>query len=226
MANLKKVPERYEEALAKIRRLDDESIQELLAALQKVPNTINTNSLSLAVAEQVDTIAASDVEEVVSALIFFYSYRNHFGAGSTDAARDIVRALEENDSGESKLSPEELATFEDRLARLLDVGRFHDTARAGELLLENEHSLLEARIVTDLRPVFERDHPEAVPKGALVVHMLKIVFRADNTTKNFFVALDTNDVRELMEQLERADAKAESLKAILGGAGVSYIDAK
>lgn len=225
MANLK-IPKRYEEALAKIRQLDDESVQELLAALQKVPNTINTNSLSLAVAEQVDTIAASDVEEVVSALIFFYSYRNHFEAGSTDAARDIVKALEENNSGESKLSSEELATFEDRLARLLDVSRFHDTARAGELLLENEHSLLEARIVTDLRPVFEHDHPEAVPKGALVVHMLKIVFRADDTNKKFFVALDTNDVRELMEQLERADAKAESLKAVLGAAGVSYIDAK
>lgn len=225
MANLK-IPKRYEEALAKIRQLPDESVQELLTALQEIPNTISASSLSLTVAEQVDTIAASDVEEVMSALIFFYSYRNHFEADSTDAARDIVRALEKDDPGESKRSPEELTAFEDRLARLLDVSRFHDTARAGELLMENEHSLLEARIVTDLRPVFERDHPEAAPTGALVVHMLKIVFRADNTTKNFFVALDTNDVRELMEQLERADAKAGSLKAVLEAAGVPYIDAK
>ena len=221
-----RIPRQYEEAFAKIGRLSDESNQELLAALQKAPDTINPNSLSLAVAAQVDTIAASDIEEIVAALLSLYSFRNQSDTAVSDVARDVAKALEENESGEFRLLPEDRADFESRLAGLLNVNRFDDTARAGVLLLENEHSLLEARIVTDLRPVFEQDHPEAAPKGALIVHMLKIVYRADNSTKNFFVALDTNDVRELKEQLERADAKAESLKSVLGDAGVSYIDAK
>lgn len=220
------IPRQYEEALARVGQLSNESAQELLVALRETPNTMNPNSLSSAVAAQVDTIAATDVEEIVPALLSLYSLRDRSEAAISDIAAGVAQAMEENRSEELRLLPERRADFERRLAELLSVSRLNDTARAGRLLLENEHSLQEARIVTDIRPIFEPDNPEAAPKGALIVHMLKIVYRGDNITKNFFVALDTNDVRELLEQLDRADAKAESLKSVLKSAGVSYIDAK
>lgn len=226
MAIRLQIPREYEEGLAKLGRLSDESAQELLAALQEVPATVNPSSLSSAVAAKVDTVAANDVEEMVPALLSLYTHRDYFQAAISDVAEGIAQALEENESERFRISPDERAEFESRLADFLNVNRLDETARAGRLLLENEHSLREARVVTDIRPIFEPENPEAPPKGALLVHTLKISYLGDNRTKNFFVALDTNDVRELLEQLQRADAKAESLKSVLKAAGVSYIDAK
>lgn len=221
-----RVPRQYEGGLAKIRDLSTGSAQELLAALQEVPDTYNLSSLSSAVAAKVDTIAASDVEEIVPALFSLYAYRDYSQSAISDVVEGIAQAMEESRSERLKLSPEDRGPFEDLLAKLLDVELLNVTARAGRLSLENEHRLQEAHVLTDIRPVFKPENPEATPKGAVILHTLKISYRGDNKVKEFFVALDTEDVRELMEQLERANSKAESLKSVLKAAQVPHIDAK
>lgn len=95
------------------------------------------------------------------------------------------------------------------------------------MLFEHEHSFRQARIFTDIRPVFEPGQPaDAPPQGGTIVHTLKISYYADNEPKDFFIALDTSDTRALRDQLERADMKAQSLKAVLAAAKVRYIDAE
>lgn len=221
-----RVPRQYEEGLAKIRGLSDESAQELLSALRKTPPTYNQESLSTAIAEMVDTIAASDVGEVVPALLSLYSYRDYSQLEIWDVARGVAQGLEENESKLLRLSADDRPSFEERLAQLLSIDSLGVTVRAGMLSLENEHTFRESRIVTDIRPVFEPDEPEAAPVGAVIVHTLKISYRGDNNAKDFFVALDNEEVRELIGQLERARMKAESLKSLLKMTEVSYIDAE
>lgn len=218
-----RVPKRYEGGLARIRDLSDDSAQEFLAALQQVPSTINQDSLSSAVAAMVDTVAASDVDEAVPALLFLYSLRDRSQSSASDiadgVAREMERAATENDPHWSKSRD----LFRTRLVELLSVDKVRVVARAGGLLLENEHSLTRARVITEIRPVFEQENPKATPEGAMIVHTLKISYWADEETKHFFVALDENDVSDLSEQLGRANSKAESLKAILEKAQVPYI---
>lgn len=221
-----RIPRQYEEGFVKLRDLSDESAQELSTALQQVPDTYNEASLSSAVATKVDTIAATDVEKMVPALLSLYVHRDRYELAISDVVQSIAQAMEESSSERIKLLSEDRAAFESRLANLLNVEQLNVTARAGLLSLENEHSLQEARVLTDVRPIFGPENPEAAPKGAVIVHTLKISYLGDNDVKNFFVALDTKDVRDLLEQLERADAKAESLKKMLKTAGVSYLDAK
>lgn len=224
MATPLQVPGEYEGGLAKIRDLPDESFRELLAALQQVPSTYNQSTLSSAVAESVDTIAASDVEEIVPTLLSLYAYRDYSQSAILDVAEGVAQAMEENRSERLGLSPEQRESLTNRLAELLNVEPLNVAVRAGRLSLENEHWLQETRIVTDIRPVFEPENVDAPPRGAVILHTLRISYRADNETKNFFVALDTDDVARLLEQLERANSKAESLKAVLKAAQVPYIE--
>lgn len=226
MATPLRVPREYEGGLAKIRDLSDESAQELLAALKQVPATYDQSALSSAVAEKVDTIAASDVNEIVPALLSLYAYRDYSQSAISDVAESMVQAMLESESERLRLLPEDRDFFTKRLSELLSVEPLNRVVRASILLHENEHSLRDARILTDIRPVFETENPDAPPRGAVILHTLKISYRADNTVKEFFVALDTDDVRKLLDQLERADAKAESLKSILKTAQVPYIDTK
>lgn len=227
MATPLRIPGEYESGLAKIRVLSNESVRELLAALQQIPDTYSQSSLSSAVAEKVDTIAASDVEEIVPALFSLYAYRDYSQSAISDVAESVAQTMEQSESEQLRLSPEDRDSFTKRLAELLNVEPLNRVARAGILSLENEHTMRDTRIVTDIRPIFEPENPDAPPKGAVIFHTLKINYRADgDRNKEFFVTLDADDVRRLQEQLERAEAKAERLKPIIKAAQMRYIDAK
>lgn len=226
MATPLRVPRQHQEGLAKIRDLGEESIQELLTALKDVPDTYDEDALSSAVAAKVDTIAASDVKEIIPALLSLYAYRDYRQAAISDVVEGIAQAMEEISSHELRLPSDERPHFEDRLTKLLDVEPLDLRVRARALAFENEHTLQETRVLTDIRSVFGPENPEGKPRGAVILHTLRIGYWADNARKEFFVALDTNDVRALLEQLERADSKAESLKQVLKMAQVRHIDAR
>ncbi len=222
-----RVPRQHEEGLAKIRDLSDDSTLELLSALREVPDTYDESVLSSAVASKVDTIAASDIEEIVPALLSLYAYRDYRQAAISDVAEGIAQAMEESLSDRLKLLSNDRSRFEEVLVRLLNVEELALRTRAKALMFENEHTLQETRILTDIRSVFDPESSESKPKAAVILHTLKIGYWADNSQKEFFVALDTNDVRVLLEQLDRADSKAETLKKqILEEAQVSFIDAR
>ncbi|PLS84760.1 MAG: hypothetical protein CYG60_16215 [Actinobacteria bacterium] len=214
--------------MAKVRDLDNKPTQSLLSALREVPWTFNADSLSSAIAARVDTIAASDVERIVPALLHLYSIKDVSELPASDVAEGVARGMEEETVPRRlRSSPKDRDSFQARLLELLGIDPLDVVTKAGGLMFENEHSLRQARIVTDIRPVFERDNPKAAPRGAVIVHTLKISYWADNSElKEFFVALDTKDVGDLSEQLARANAKAESLKSVLDAAQVNYIDSE
>lgn len=218
------VHRRYQRGLAIFRDLPPEAVQELLAALGNVPSTVNSYSVASAVAAKLDTVAASDVEEIVPALLHIHSIRDTRELPVSDLAEGIALGMESTPPREIRSSPEDREAFRARLTEALAIESLRVIARAAGLLFENEHSATETRIITDIRPIFEQESPKAVPVGAMVVHTLRIGYIADGEEKNFFVALDAGDVRELAEQLRRANSKAESLRAVLEAARVPYVD--
>lgn len=222
------IPRRYQSGIALIRDLDLESFQGLLTAFRKVPSTISFASLSSAVAAMVDTIAVSEVEEVVPAALFLHSLKEGSDLSSPEIAERVALGMEEAAFKQLRSLPEHRDDFQARLLEVLNIADpLGVIAKAGTLSVEHEHSLTESRILTDIRPVFEQDDPQAPPTGAMIIHTLKIGYRTDNNElKEFFVALDADDVRELSEQIARANAKAESLKSVLKRADVRHIDAE
>jgi hypothetical protein len=226
MATPLRVPRQYEGGFAKIRDLPDESVRDLLEALEQIPNTYNDSELSSAVAAKVDTIAATDVEEIVYALLSVYAHFDYSQDKVSDIVKGIAQAMEEGESERLRISSEDRPRFEDRLTKLLSIDPLRVTVRAGRLSVEGEHSLQDVRVLTDIRPVFEPEDPEADPRGAIIVHTLKLSYWGDNRINHFFVTLDPSDLRKLLNHLERAGSKAETLKSILRSTQLPYIDAE
>jgi len=166
----------------------------------------------------------SDVEEIVPAALFLHQIKEALEASSPEIAERFTLGMEEVASERLRLLPGRRDVFQTRLLELLGIERLSITAKAGALSLEAEHSLMETRILTDIRPIFEPENPQAPPTGAVIIHTLKIAYRDDNQSKDFFVTLDTNGARELSEQLERANTKVESLKSVLEASQVPFID--
>lgn len=99
-------------------------------------------------------------------------------------------------------------------------------AKAGPVLTEHERIFEDARILTDIRPIFHPDLSEK-PHAAVIVHMLRITSRDIlGNRRAQYVALDSNDIRVFKQLMDRAIKKEETLKAAMNGSGINIVEPK
>lgn len=219
------IPQGYEGDFVQLRGLGDESIEELLSVLNDEPPALSHYELAERIYPKVNSIPRDDLVSIMRTLFALYSLRARAGLSVLDFARDILRAIDENGSADLELSGQDRERFEDRLVQLLGVDNIDIGLKANDLLTDHEHTIHSARVLTDIRPVFG-DDPEDGPRAAVIVHMLRISYHDEsNEVKEFYVALDTGDVEKLVDTLERADAKAKSLRETLKDTSMTYIHA-
>ncbi len=96
-------------------------------------------------------------------------------------------------------------------------------AKALGILRNNQNVFHEARIISEIRPVFG-SNVEEPPPAAVLLHMLNITCHGTDGHKEFFIALDTDDIEVLRDVIDRAETKAESLKVMLNKAGTTYLE--
>jgi hypothetical protein len=116
------------------------------------------------------------------------------------------------------------AAFARVLTRLLKAEVVSTFGKADEIITDHAHVFQEARILTDVRPVFG-DDPDELPSAAVIVGMLRIdFFGRREGAKSFFVALDQADLVKLRETVDRALRKTETMKQFLTSAGLTYFE--
>jgi hypothetical protein len=58
------------------------------------------------------------------------------------------------------------------------------------------------------------------------VHSLKLVYRSEGVPRDFYVALDSQDVKSLLDVLQRAVSKEESLRGLVEEKGLTILEVK
>lgn len=220
------IPPEYEDGFVEMRGLDEGQLAALVSALEGEPPTLNRSRLRSRVASKVSAIARSDLDRVMEVLASLYALRESMGRTLPDFADAICDAMDESDAVDLWFEDgEDRERFKARLMQLLGIESLDLSAKATDLMYEHEHTVHgPMRILTDVRPIFG-SAPEGDPKGAVIVHTLKISYHEGRQVKEFFISLDSDQVGELMGVLQRANLKAESLKRTLAGTNVPHIEA-
>ena len=221
MASLR-IPEEYRGGLVKLLKLSDEQAQKLLSALE---NTPITNTLIATLSEKVSalgTITESDTDEIASTLWSLYLILSYSNEQPFELADDIVEAIEEIDD-ELKSTSETRNNIKQRLTQILGIESFVVSAKAETTMHEHDNVFSIARVSTDIRPVFGLN-AEDPPKAATITHMLSIHYSHGGQHEQVNIALDEIDLETIMDALERAGSKAESLKSILEMAKLVHIE--
>ncbi|MEK6336814.1 MAG: hypothetical protein AABM67_17955 [Acidobacteriota bacterium] len=219
------IPEPVVAGLTKIATLPEESFQELLAALEKIPLKIHTTRIfEDASLFEVKTLTHDEVKLIRDTLFPLYVGR----AGTVPVSKyvdEVAESLVElkRDDLAWTQSAESLEHFENRLETLLSVRAIETVARAQDLQIEHDKLYAFSRVASQIRPVFNEDL-ENPPTAAIIEHMLTINYHDAGKRCSFVVALDVKDVEELAETLKRAEAKTESLKSIIASTGLAYIE--
>jgi len=202
------------EGLRLLADLPESAKRSLKQILTASPPTLGIGKLIEKVALEADR-PKEEVRPIIMLLLSLYSARIERGATFEDFCRELFDALSHDRNREEWFTSEAEARLRPDLEVLLSLDdTLGVTARAAAIMVEHEHVWQSARILTDLRPVFGAI-PTEPPKAIVVIHNLRIAYREGESTKEFFVALDSNDLRVLRAVLERAENKESSLESFI-----------
>ena len=219
------LPEDLQGGLVTLAKLGEQPFEQLVSAIRKEAPAGDYRQLASKVAPKVDVLPVSEVRNVLRTLSVLHAIKNDIPSTLTEFTGLIRRGVERELAEEQGLGDAEMARLEERLMLLLSLDSLDATSKAAEVLTQQQRYIRGARVVTDIRPVFGSDVEDDL-KGALLVHMLNITYRERDSDqdRDWFVALDVNDVDKLIRTLERAKSKAKNLKRVLEAADVPYID--
>jgi hypothetical protein len=218
------IPRRYQAGVSEIRKLDTEAANKIRAALDRVFANQQQDST---VAEPDDIAATAiaalphkstvDVKSIGLALAALYSVKSQNDFPVDEFADEVSDAMELLSEEELRLLPNERDKFKASLITLLNADLFALAAKAYDLKTDDERTFCHARILTDIRPIFGQ-HIEEGPKAMVVVHLLKLGYHQGNEKhQQFYVSLDAQDLETLRKVIDRAEAKAKTLKSAVKG---------
>jgi len=99
------------------------------------------------------------------------------------------------------------ASIESHLADLADHPLIAGLAKALTLASDSEKTFSDARVITDVRPVFSSERDRIV--GAVVTNTLRVDYVEYPFPRTIALTIDTRDLRQLQQAAERALKKSE-----------------
>lgn len=227
MAQLLSIPPPLLEGLHKIASLSDKDFDDILAELRNIrprmrrSTTITSEDISVP-----EAIPQDVAYRIIDTLTALYSSQFRVQVETNVFIKDIVGSLQSEEInpdvswiGENGSSDR----LTQRLSLLLDIPSVKLIVKARDVLVAHANTYASARVISDIRAVFGENADEP-PLGAVIVHMLNLDYHSAGRRNGFVVALDTKDIDDLIDILERAKQKTESLKELMNQCGAAYIE--
>lgn len=218
-----RIPPEAQSDLALIGSISDDAVAELVSAIENKDQKFGSEDFASKIAAKLKKVSAREAERILEGLTaLYYLIATTDDRGTKEVVQDVVTALRKSENADVQSNVKNFNIFEERLNRLLGARSFEIAAKAFDILTDHEHVYVDARILTDLRPVFGHniEHP---PAAAVVVHNLKLKFLDGSQQKEFFLALDFEDVNSLIGILQRAQKKDGALRKLLAQLKLPHI---
>ena len=213
-----RIPERHRPGLKLIASLEDATVSAVRAALQEHPSL---DPGDLAKHLESANISREDRRKVLEALLPLYIVKEETNSSPDEMADTVSEAMSSHWEEDTSLELKD--RLKANLRSLLDLSEVGLRAKISGLLMGDEKTFCDVRIVTDLRPAFGRD-VNAGPLGMGLIHLLTIGYHSRGDTHlEFQVALSTGDLKKLREAVERAEKKSQILLDTLKKADIRHV---
>lgn len=203
------IPRSLVAPLGKVLSLDEAERQRLLGVLGGVGVSSDLNQAAQAVVEGTG-FDDDEAVSVVRLLASLYEVRAATDLDVSELARSVVELSNAKRLREGTVADD--ATDSEFVASLLGFrDGFAITAKLWSVKSEVERVYCTARVLTDIRPAFA-DDPTQSPGAAVVAHTLRLAYHEGPEMRKVMIALNGDDIDELIAVLGRAKAKAEALR--------------
>ncbi len=216
------IPKRQYAVLRKIAELSLPQFEQLLAGLNEIEASLNSEQFSKRLSEKIKTIQVADVGSFVDLLCGLYPAKESRNKTAAQIAHDVRETTEEDKPSNFPLDKIDL--LEDRMTKLLNIDKaIAVTAKAYDVVTEHQNLLSGVRIFSDIRPVFSASADSV--SAAVVVHTVNITYHQGMDHKELYVAMDRSDIDLFKKAIERAEKKSKALQSIIEKAGITYLEA-
>ncbi len=213
------LPESLARGLRDIATLPQSSFEQFIAFLRAIPAEIKQHRVFSGSERKIPGIGEGE-ESIKGAAFSLLLSR---ASGHTPVDQFVTELIETLSSSPGFEEEETRRLLSGRAAEILSIQSLDLVSRAHDVLTEHACVYSTSRILSDIRPVFGND-VTVQPLGAVLVHMLSMVYVNAGRRENVVIALDEKDVDELLSVLDRAKKKAKTLKETLLKTDVPYIE--
>lgn len=212
-----RVPPAHKAALQWFCNLDAARADELLLALDRVESFLPIDDVQARFASAIGQ--DENARPLVRAGLSLATQTKYHGWSSARVAEGVASSPDLDVPADAR---DQVAS---RLARLIEARAVATTARAADLQGDHERIFHDARVLSDIRPVFDLDL-DGPPTGAVVNQELKIEYFEGDRLREIFIALDRADLDRLKDLVDRAIKKNDAIQDLLRTAGMTYFDAE
>ena len=211
-----RVPDQIKPVITRILELDPKDFQDLLEALEAAQPSLDVKRF----ADKVSAVLSNRLEGVVE-IVRALDSMNHARLRTDQSVESFVQAI--IGSLESQFQDGfDRAESLRKISSLLEAQALLISARASDLQHDFDRVFISAKIVSDLRTVFDQNGDKI--HGAMVIHNLSITHVHEGEFKTFYVAMDRSDIAKLRTVLDRADVKSSALRNSVEKAGRRFLE--
>lgn len=216
------IPDPYTASLAEFLRLAPQELAAFLGALREEKPTLEASALARSLEARL-SLGGTKVQDIVRLLASLYIARDPIEEEVGEFVAALRTAAES--SGKEELQTADWESYQSAIIEALSSDTaLAVAAKAAGVMSDHARVFCHARILTDLRPIFESDVEQA-PAALVTIHTLKIVYHEEGVHREFFVAMDGRDAGQLSALLDRAFKKENSLKALSAAKGITFLEA-
>jgi hypothetical protein len=200
------IPDRELDAFKSLASTEIALLESLAGELTKHRPVLDIELLTKEIAQAAD-LSLDAIAPVTRLLWQLALVQRHFGLGTKEFLEALTASLAAKPS--DKWSEEDRLRWAERSQVLIHLLSPSNSAvlsaKASDLLFEQQLAFCTSRVITDIRPVLD-DQAESF-QGLLPFHSLVIEYYENRETKEVHIAMDLNDLKQLRSQLDRAEKK-------------------
>ncbi len=221
MSNIR-IPEEHQQSFVAISMLSDSVVTELFSILETVPLALEQKSAVEKALNNSTYDFPENVFDIVNVLFSIYSALAYTNKTIEVFVTDIVESIDNIQIEGYTYTSKEKGNLRKNLTTLLSISSISTVSKATGVLFDCENILRNARILTDIRPIFGYGEDDSI-LASVIVQTLKLEFVKDDEEKEFFINLDEQDIDNLIGILQRAKRKSDQSKNLLKKARVPCI---
>mgnify|MGYP001575859707 CR=1 FL=1 len=215
--------EKEHERLKLLLHLSPDILDQLLQALQQEPPALELRKLAKRLKGKID-LPLGDLVKLLASITNLYMSFNGIEIPVEEFSEAFREALESTGNPDLKLSKSQWDVFKKYIPEILKCeNSIGITAKALDVMAEHQHVFLNARIITDLRPLFSKDLEKGA-EAAVIIHQLKLDYLESEDSKSFFVAMDSEDLERLEQLIDRAKSKEQGLRRAIKKTGMHILE--
>lgn len=205
------IPSEHLEKFSFFINLPDELKEEIFSILKEVPIGTSPEVLLKNASESIKNLSKERVRDILE--VFF---------NLTKAKESIELEIDEflivlsdslRKSGIEDLAPTEnvLLSFKKLLSNNSNASI---TSKVIDTMSENQKTYLNSAVLQDIRTVFDNNNNYL---ASVIVNNLKISYKENEEQKETFIALDNNDIEDLINKLKKAQERVKIIKENING---------